>query len=297
MKLDKKWIKVQKKFLRKNVRYFYHFPVFSMVEFNLHAKCNRQCPFCPVADPEFYKQAYGNVLEKQLHPTIYKKVLQDMRCVNFQGMVCFSGFSEPLLYPDLKSLVAMTKRILPNSILSINTNGDFMSTSRLNSLFANGLDLMNINLYDNEMQLRHFESMIANSEVDDSQVVIRPHYYNGEDYGLNLSNRTGLVDVSEFGKENEELPAKRICYYPFYAIKVDFNGDVILCPHEWIKDPILGNIKHESLWKIWTGAKIEEIRRTLANNSRDIKPCCYCNVQGDLMGKEYYEAWRKRRTA
>ena len=40
------------------------------------------------------------------------------------------------------------------------------------------------------------------------------------------------------------------CYYPSYTFFMDYNGDVLMCAHDWGKKRILGNLKKKSFLEI-----------------------------------------------
>ena len=42
----------------------------------------------------------------------------------------------------------------------------------------------------------------------------------------------------------KELNTK--CFYPGYYFFMDYNGDVLMCPHDWGKKIILGNLNTQN---------------------------------------------------
>ncbi|MAE09633.1 MAG: hypothetical protein CMF78_00340 [Candidatus Marinimicrobia bacterium] len=71
----------------------------------------------------------------------------------------------------------------------------------------------------------------------------------------------------------------------------DYLGDVLICPHDWGKKIILGNLKEENLLDIWFKEKSMKIRKKLSNSNRKFSPCNVCDVNGTLMGEansKYY---------
>ena len=65
---------------------------------------------------------------------------------------------------------------------------------------------------------------------------------------------------------------------------MDYQGHVLMCPHDWKKKIILGDLNEESFKKIWFGKKAMLIRKRLNNNDRNFSPCNVCDVDGELMG-------------
>ena len=44
---------------------------------------------------------------------------------------------------------------------------------------------------------------------------------------------------------------KTPCYYPSYTFFIDYNGDVLMCSHDWGKKNILGNLNKEKIIDVW----------------------------------------------
>ena len=59
-----------------------------------------------------------------------------------------------------------------------------------------------------------------------------------------------------------------------------------MCPHDWGKKIILGNLKQEKLIDIWFGKKSMKIRKMLNSSNRNFTPCNVCDVEGTLMGEK-----------
>jgi len=74
---------------------------------------------------------------------------------------------------------------------------------------------------------------------------------------------------------------------------VDYNGDVLMCCHDWGKKYILGNLNKQSLYDIWTSQLVKISRKSLVKGNRNFSPCDVCDVDGMRIGKTHAEAWKK----
>ena len=124
------------------------------------------------------------------------------------------------------------------------------------------------------------------------------HYANidpqSEDFGITLSNRAGMMENAEYKIDNPEKAISKPCYYPSYTFFLDYNGDALMCPHDWGKKLILGNLKFQSFMDILTSKLAIMTRRGLINSDRNFEPCNMCDVQGTLIGKKHAEQWVKK---
>jgi radical SAM protein with 4Fe4S-binding SPASM domain len=254
------------------------YPLFSIVEFNITELCNRRCSFCPRYDSTLYPN-----INEHISLDNYNKIMSDLRRGRYNGNILYSAFGEPLLHPKLSELIKSTKKHCPDCHLEIITNGDFVTNNNIMDLFNNGLDTLLFSLYDGEHQIEQFNILKKDNKLDDNQMRYRKRYGNE----IILSNRAGLLPSIEKVTEPKNTP----CFYPFYQVTVDVDGSVLFCPHNWKKTPIMGNAIKDNIIDIWNNQMFKELRMKLIDNNRNFKPCKECNVLGNLMGNEYFNAW------
>jgi radical SAM protein with 4Fe4S-binding SPASM domain len=264
-------------------------PSFSLVEFNLTELCNRVCPFCPRVDPEVYPNR-----NEAISLELYEKIMADLRDIDYRGKILFSAFSEPLLHKQLDQLIKLSKQYNPKVRLESVTNGDFVTVEKLQWLFAAGLDTLLISMYDGPEQEDYFRSMREKADLRDDQVILRVRYLPPEEnYGLTLSNRAGMIEMEELGVGALAEPIKEKCFYPHYQLMVDYDGSVLMCPHDWGKRLKAGNLQEQSVLEVWTSKALTFARKKLAQADRGFAPCNVCDVKGTLMGKEHFAQWQK----
>lgn len=264
-------------------------PSFSEVEFNITGLCNRLCVFCPRVDPE----VFPNVNE-HISLDLYKKILADLKAINYSGRVSFSGFGEPLLHPQHLDLIRATREVLPDCWLDVVSNGDRVTAEKMKELFEAGLTTLLISMYDGPEQVEQFESMIAEARLPRESVILRERYLAPEQgYGINVTNRAGMVTVKELGVTVLAEPMKHPCYYTHYRMMIDYTGEVLLCPHDWGKKLIVGDLNQRSILELWTGRILSSVRRRLGDGDRNFPPCDGCDVLGTRQGGEHYKAWQE----
>jgi radical SAM protein with 4Fe4S-binding SPASM domain len=68
------------------------------------------------------------------------------------------------------------------------------------------------------------------------------------------------------------------CELPFCQMNILFNGDVIVCCHDWNRAIVVGNVRTSSLREIWNSKKMNEIRRLILKKRYvQIKTCKECS--------------------
>lgn len=261
-------------------------PVFSHIELSINGLCNRSCHFCPRSNPSQYPSR-----NEYLEINLWEKLLSELKDQSYTGRLSFSGFSEPLLHPDLAKMISLSKTYLPSSIIEIVSNGDLLTSEIAKSCFEAGLDKLLVSMYDGDHQIFHFDQIFANACVSKDKYILRKRYL-GEDeqFGLTFSNRAGSVSPIDA----KELPLKSKCFYTHYRMMIDHNGDVLLCPHDWKSKIIAGNINDQNIYSIWYGEKLSFVRNRLGKADRTFEPCASCDVDGTLQGKAHYQAWQQK---
>lgn len=276
--------------VKEKLQLFDNIPVFSIIEFNIYGNCNRECVFCPVSDANLYERK-----QEGISLQLFNKILDDLIEINYEGKILFSAFSEPLLHKQLNLLIMNAKTKLPNSRIEIVSNGDLITPKKLKSMFDAGLDSISISMYDGKHQIQDFNLMMEKCQLNDSQVILRRRYFENGNYGITISNRSGLINSNKFRDKKEkdilDLPLKNKCYYPFYMILVDYTGDVLLCPHDWSRKLSFGNLKEKNLWDIWKSKVLNNLRIKLSTNNRNFNPCNKCDVLGTVIGEESFQRW------
>ncbi len=261
-------------------------PLPSVVEVSESGTCNRSCSFCPRSDPE-----YPNIKEF-ICPGLIDKLTSQLADVGFKGIFLFSGFVEPMLDKNIYSLLSIVRRNLPQAKLEMVTNGDVLNQKRLAQLFESGLSTLLISVYDGPDEAKFFENLCSDAGLQKDQYVVRHRYLPPEqDFGITLSNRSGMMDTAEFAIPNTKEPLHVSCFYPHYTFFMDYLGDVLLCPHDWGKKLIVGNMKVQNFKEIWTGKEMTIARKRLAAADRSFSPCNQCDVKGTLMGSDHAVAW------
>ena len=281
-------IKRKSNLAKKNLHMFNGIPLPAEIEISESGTCNRKCSFCPRSAPGFEDK------KEFIDPKLFEKLCNELSAVNYKGTVRFSGFVEPLLDKNIYNLFLMIKKYVPNCNLEMVTNGDVLNITRLKKLFLSGLNTILISVYDSKEDAEKFENMCKEAKLGFDQYVIRHRYLPPEeDFGITMSNRAGMMSNAEYEIKPLEKSLKVPCYYPSYTFFLDYNGDVLMCPHDWGKQKILGNLKTSKFFDIWTSKIAMDAILKLNNGNRNFNPCNVCDVNGVLIGKKHATAWNQ----
>ena len=249
--------------------------------------CNRKCSFCPRSD-----DGYQDIKEF-ITPELHTKLMNELSILNYKGLIVYSGFNEPLLNKKIYENILQARKLVPESKIELITNGDVLNEKRLVKLFESGLSTILISVYDGPEDVVKFQNMVDNVGLDKERYVIRHRYLPPEkDFGITISNRGGQMKNASHSilPLNEKM--NDVCNYPAYSFFLDYNGDVLMCSHDWGKKNILGNLKNNTLKEKWLSEKSTSSRKKLISSNRSLSPCNVCDVSGDLIGSSHSAAWK-----
>ena len=256
-------------------------PLPTEIEISESGTCNRTCSFCPRSAPEFIDKK--EFISNELH----EKMCDELKSLNYKGTIRYSGFVEPLLDKNIYNLISMARKKLTDCNIEMVTNGDVLNADRLKELFLKGLSKILISAYDGKKEADDLENLCKNSNLTTQQYIVRHRYLSeSDDFGITLSNRSGTMENAGYKIKSLTEPLKKPCYIPAYTFFLDYQGDVLICPHDWGKKIILGNLNTQKLIDIWFSSKAMSIRNKLVNSNREFSPCNLCDVEGTFMGKK-----------
>ena len=292
MKFFDKNIKRKSKIVSNTLQYIGNskIPLPSTIEISDSGTCNRSCVFCPRSDPDWIsKFDKKEFIKTELH----EKICKELSEYDYKGMVLYSGFNEPMLNKKCYENIARTRRYLPKAKIELITNGDVLSLKNIAKLFEAGLSTLLISVYDGPEDMEKFKKMCQDAKLDPDQYVIRNRYLPPEkDYGITISNRGGLMENAGHSIKSLKKSLNAPCYYPSYNFFIDYNGDVLMCSHDWGKKNILGNLNKNTIKEIWLSENAKMSRYNLANSNRGFSPCDVCDVKGTLIGEAHAKAWQ-----
>lgn len=240
--------------------------------------CNRDCIFCPRHDPNVYPNR--NLRMSAEGARIIGSKLAE---IDYKGTIGLSGFGENLLNPEIVEITRAFRETNPSAYLEINTNGDPLDKKLYKDLIVAGLDKLNINIYDGPEQISEFDKVVAGTEHYRYRI-----HYNPKDYGIFFNNRSGMIDWISVDDDIEAVK-NNPCYYPFYKMMIDWNGDVLFCANDWGRQRVIGNLLQQSVAELWMSKEMLKVRMRLAKGNRNFKPCNTCSVKGTMVGKASFD--------
>ena len=264
------------------VELYNNVPKPTWIELSLIDVCNRKCVFCPKANEDIAPDTY-----QKMSRMMIDKIHDQLSEINFSGTVSLCGYGEPLLHKDINYIVEKLSKI---SKVEIITNGDVLTSKKLQALYLSKVSKVLVSMYDGPEQIEKFEKIAREANVPKETFILRDRWYDKyNDFGVKLTNRAGTISEGN----QDEINKYKKCFYPTYQFLIDWNGDVFLCPQDWQRRVTMGNMMQEHLHEIWTGKIMTTYRKNLLKGKRCDGPCKSCNAEGTVLGYKHAEMWEQ----
>jgi radical SAM protein with 4Fe4S-binding SPASM domain len=285
-----------------------------MIQIQTNSLCNGRCVFCPYSETskrfeqgtmdialyeKIVKEAISNPFTTSMLFELHNEPLLDSRIF---GLIKY--------VKDLDSSKECS--CVTNGLLLDKFDFKDIKDSRLNRLTISmnaftrekyeeccGLNydriMNNIDLLIKDERLRRKLSLsFVVTEDTASEISQAPKYWKGKNVKtrtLELLNRAGTLSKYEklkpksdpinysFGQKIDKyIISKAVkitgCYEVFHKINILYNGDVILCCHDWNRTTVLGNLKNSSIKEIWNSPRTNEIRKLILKKKYSEIECC-----------------------
>ena len=277
--------KIMKNIFKENVK---------LVEIGISSFCNRKCWFCPNSIVDRFSK------NLELDEDLFIKILEELKEIDYSDLLCLHRYNEPLYNKDLLlKRIKQTREYLPKAIISINTNGDYLTLDYLNELNEVGVNMMYITYYYNGND--------KNIEFD-LENIIKPGMFKfinklGIEYSKYIENDNGYyiyikyksIDIEYRALNMEKIANDRggiiqgvnikertsQCFLPNIQVSIDYDGTYSMCCNirsdvEEHKDYIIGNIRDNTIFELFMNDKIMNIRKKLLVYGKKENVCANC---------------------
>lgn len=264
--------------------------------------CNASCVMCP------YPQVSQEFPFGRIDEELYDKILDE--CADQPGLRRIEPFlmNEPFTDNRMVEFIRRTKRRLPQTMVTVTTNGTPLIPKVTDRLIESGLDAVWFSFngltpqtYEKIMgvpydrvkanidyllevkpaSLQVFVNMIETEpmapEIEEN---IRYWQSRGVQAGSSqLVNRAGNVENFD---ELDYMPISekpvRTCELPFYKMYILHTGEAVLCCMDWRRNVVLGSVREQSIREIWNSDEYRRIRRLhIEGRDAEIGLCGDCS--------------------
>jgi radical SAM family protein/iron-sulfur cluster protein len=265
----------------------------TLVELEPHAYCNRTCSFCPNATIDRL------TVKTRLDVDLYEAVLADLASIEYDRVLRFARYSEPLSDAHIYDMIARARRRLPKAELDIVTNGDYLNLRALTRLRDAGLSVLRISVYMRRGVAWTVDGARQEIRHLGRRLEIEPTWTDGTATTVGARfpfERLPIVAFShnfdEIGYDRGKLVERLVdaryvrrspCFLVFSNFTVDFNGKVMPCCNLRSDHPdherfVMGDLSggRQSIFDVYAGGIATAWRQSLVRVGDKAAPCTTC---------------------
>lgn len=259
-------------------QYNLHHRWLTRVDLDLTGLCNKTCSFCPR-----YSKNYPN---ENIHMPLetIQIVLDELRNINFRGVLELAGRGESTLHREFEKVVEMVTAQPRTWTVRLTTNG-YRIEKYWDNLYKK-FDMLILNTYTTEEEFEKRKAIypaLANGKLVE-------HYFkpdglsiqeinkmsgwttleNPVNFRYSFNNRAGA-----FNDNGNNFP----CWHPMRQIFIDYRGNYQLCCNDWKYQVKIGNVHERSLIDMYNNdVKLNRYRWLLINKGRgSVFACSKCD--------------------
>jgi radical SAM protein with 4Fe4S-binding SPASM domain len=263
--------------------------------------CNLRCVMCPNKDLKKEEKGF-------MEPALFRKIIDEAREFVFDVNLIHRG--EGLLHPDFIPLAEYAHR--SGIRTKFHTNATLLDEEKSRRLIASGLDQVSFSFdgYDKKT----YESIRVNADFGRTLhnivrfLEIKKELRSRRPYAIfelinfpDLYQDPGRRKRREFLKNFRGLPLDRLeikelhnwageigraqprkkyvpCTFLWQALVIFWDGSVLPCTQDFHGYSILGNVREETLARVWNGEKMVRLReKVLRRDIADLETCSQCD--------------------
>ena len=265
-----------------------------IINLETSAYCNRVCPYCPVS---IYERKDKTI---KISESVLSSVITALKEVDYAKRISLNLYNEPLYNKFIFEVLSKLNRELPNSVLHLNSNGDYIkSEDALLKLEQSGLKEIHITLHSppkskwnknsRQKALKRFAKKIKFN-------LLKKHLNNLEfetKFGKQLFCRVVCTNLSitlngrtrggEIDSLKPQMKRNLPCVKPYREFTIYYDGSVTPCCEiyhdEKYKKYVMGQIlpnNPNSVFEVYTGKLLTKFRESVFGHSIKTGPCSTC---------------------
>jgi MoaA/NifB/PqqE/SkfB family radical SAM enzyme len=241
-----------------------HFPRSMAIEITTH--CNRRCFYCP--------QSVDPTNAREIKMEVFRKWIGRLKELGWKGTIYFNLYNEPLLCKNLEEYARIVKNELPDSMLTIATNGDLLTEETALSLFEAGVFKFTV-VHHPPLKDDWTKRLNALKEKFPSRIYIGIIEHN------RLSNRGGLVaeNLRRYNRESDAGYISKVgCFTNSCSFNTTIDGDYLWCFCDYYKNNTHGNVFTMSILDAWNYKDWKSLREKIRHAVPVLEVCkkCFC---------------------
>ncbi|MGD2030323.1 MAG: SPASM domain-containing protein [Desulfobacterales bacterium] len=239
-----------------------------MIALETITACNLRCSYCPNSIYERGLPKNKQYMDKNL----FAKIMDELAKLRWCGEIQPHSYGEPLLDERLAELISYARKKISGLRVHLFTKGELLNVAIYLELVRAGVTAFTVTQHLPKQSQGVLDVLEYRRQNGASNVAFS---YTKKKH---VFNRCGLVKVAN------EAPCKT-CTWPCHNIVIDYEGNVLVCCHDYLEEVIVGNARSQSLIDIWNSTGYQDIRRDIRQGKFNLSICKKCR-KGTVLGSK-----------
>ena len=268
-----------------------------LIDLETSSQCNRRCEYCINTTYDEKRDRFSKNIF--MSDEMFASTIDQLAEISFVGRIAFHYLNEPLMFVDsLVQRISFARQKLPKAVLTVYTNGDFLTRPVLDRLVAAGVNAVEITAHL-QRGLRYKESKILtrifNKAKELGLIPVLSDYKEGQSIRFNLSGSSIavgmiLVNYMQYGHSRGNLldgvgrqveARTKPCTQPFDWFVVNYTGAVTACCDLVADAPdhqnyITGQLSTSNIFDIYSSPAYVSWRKGTMMSGEKRDPCGAC---------------------
>jgi GTP 3',8-cyclase len=244
------------------------YPLFTRMSLETSGICNRDCWHCPAVQRGHKLHTMDNAL--------YTKIVDELRVLNFTGVVQWFFVNEPLLDRQWEQRISYLRQQVPLCTIHVTSNWDVKAVKSRDEqidtilrLFSAGVNSLNINDYDKRGDATWIPTAVA---------AVMPSVVTGDHNWKRIGPRKKHLSVSTghpvelhtwSGYNKGSMNGHNRCARPMRHLVIGWDGSIYLCcAVNPTTATVFGNARDNTLRQLWNSRAMFEYRYNLQQGIR-----------------------------
>ena len=229
------------------------------------SKCNGLCSFCCCNVKDDTRDT------KIMTDKIFKKIIDDLEKINYDGVITLNINNEPFLDKMLLDKLKYIRKKIPKAYSYLYTNGSLLNRKKIDEVINyNLLDELVINNYSISYKLNKWNketyNYLKNKNIN-FKITINRRYSHEV-----LSNRANTSP----NKKGTRI-IKSYCSIPYTDLNIFPDGIVGICCCDTKEQTNFGNVCDDDIIAIFNNEKFKTLRKTMLKGRYNNKFCKNCD--------------------
>lgn len=224
------------------------------VNIETNSLCTRSCYYCP------RQKGKNDLLEED----VFYSIIDQLKEWGFKGVISLHSYNEPLTDKRIFGFLTYIHNQLKYSEIVLYTNGDLLTPQTLKKIIDAGTSELKVSIH--EPTPMEFAAILETFEKQYNMISLIDFRYGQRI--VSLSNRGGLIELGKIKKFKK-------CY-KIEKMIIRADGNVVLCCEDAHEKHIFGNVKQDSLNKIWNLPQFKKNRQDIKAGNFELNICQKC---------------------